>query len=436
MNMGRGYICIRCGARYSDKLSIDSRGCPACYEDAPANLRVMQGKAPGKQASSISTGAELPSLWRYANRLPCPEDHAVSLGEGLTPLIRAPGIGNRLGLAYLYVKDEGRNPTWSHKDRFSTVAVSVAKGQGARIMATASSGNAGASLAAYAARAGLTCLVATFAGATGPMLAQIRKAGGIIVPFTNKADRWAFIAEGVDEQGWFATSPFRAPVVGSHPAGVEGYKTLAYEIVEQLGDEVPDWCVLPVCYGDALAGLWWGFQDLYAEGKISHLPRLVAAEVHGSLSKALAGGDDLVSDMRANGETLAVSIGATRSTFQALQALRQSEGRAVTIGNANLIAWQEELASREGIFTELTSVAPLAAIEVLRNENIIKHDDRVVVIATASGLKDVERSSPEETPHGSFASVAKAWEYLSGSGWQERRFAGPVNPACNQLSGV
>lgn len=419
MNMGRGYICIRCGARYFGKLSIDSRGCPACYEDAPANLRVMRGKEPGEKAHSSVSETLLPSLWRYADRLPCPEKHAVSLGEGLTPLIRAPGIGNRLGLAHLYVKDEGRNPTWSHKDRFSTVVTSVAKGRGARIMATASSGNAGASLAAYAARAGLTCLVATFAGAAGPMLAQIRKAGGIIVPFANKTDRWAFIAEGVDEHGWFAASPFRAPVVGSHPAGVEGYKTLAYEIVEQLDDEVPDWCVLPVCYGDALAGLWWGFQDLYAEGRVSHLPRLVAAEVHGSLGQALAGDDDRIPDMRANGETLAVSIGATRSTFQALQALRQSRGRAVMIGNADLIAWQEELASQEGIFAELTSVAPLAAIEALRRENIIKHGDRVVAIATASGLKDVERSAREEIPHGSFASVAEAWEYLSGSEWQE-----------------
>ena len=425
-----GYTCLRCGAPYPADFGLDSRGCPACYDEAPANLCVTRNDEDAVSARNTSGETPpLPSLWRYADRLPCPASEAVSLGEGLTPLVEAPAIGAQIGLPHLFIKDEGRNPTWSHKDRFSSVAVSVARRQGAHVVATASSGNAGASLAAYAARAGLTCVVATFAGATGPMLAQIRKSGAIVVPFADKADRWTFIADGVERLGWFATSPFRAPVVGSHPAGIEGYKTLAYEIVEQMGGAFPDWCVLPVCYGDALAGLWQGFRELSVRRTSDRLPRLVAAEVHGSLTAALTGNDDRLPDIAKSFETLAVSIGATRSTFQALNALRQSDGLAVPVGNCGLITWQEDLAVKEGVFAELTSVTPFVAIESLRKKNVVAPDDRVVAVVTASGLKDVDRSLPDREFQSPFTSVAEAWQHLSPNdrlGAEAAREAGPL----------
>lgn len=283
-----GYACIRCHASFPPDLTIDSRGCPHCLGEAPANLQVVYravGSSPANHDGMNRRTA--PSLWRYADKLPCPETHAVSLGEGLTPLLPAETLGKQLGVPGLLIKDEGANPTWSHKDRFSTVAVSMARLKGARVVATASSGNAGASLAAYAARAGLKCVVVTFAGTAGAMLAQIRKYGATVVPLADKTHRWPFLASGVQRFGWFATSPFYAPVVGSHPDGIEGYKTLAYEIVEQMQGDVPDWCVLPVCYGDALAGLWEGFKGLFNRGEIERLPKLAAAEVHGSLARAL-----------------------------------------------------------------------------------------------------------------------------------------------------
>src|SRR5690606_30738397 len=164
------------------------------------------GAVPGDCVSETNPS----SLWRHADMLPCAASEAVSLGEGLTPLLPAPKLGEELGVPNLFIKDEGRNPTWSHKDRFSTVAVSMARLMDARVMATASSGNAGASLAAYAARAGLGCVVVTFAGTAGPMLTQIQKYGATVVALANKADRWPLIAEGVRHRGWFATSPFHA----------------------------------------------------------------------------------------------------------------------------------------------------------------------------------------------------------------------------------
>ena len=389
--------CIRCHATYA--ASPTAIGCPACATEAPANLRVTyrpEVRARWRFEKDALTGQD---LWRYADMLPVAAADAISLGEGGTALVDASRMAARLGLGRLFIKDETRNPTWSYKDRLSTVAVSAARQFGAQVLATSSSGNAGASLAAYAARAGLPCVVFTIAGTAGAMLAQIRKYGAVVVPLANKADRWPMLAEGVCRFGWFATSPYAAPVVGSHPIGIEGYKTLAYEIVEQLGGRAPDWCAMPVCYGDAMAGIWQGFLDLQRMGAIYRLPRLIAAEAHGSLAAALNEGSDRVPDKAATFQTLALSIGATQSAFQALQALRQSNGRAVALGNEGLIAMQETLAATEGIFAELSSVMPLLAIDKLRAEGTIAGGDSVVAIATASGLKDVDRSatSPESS---------------------------------------
>lgn len=408
-----GYRCIRCGAEHASNIRIDSRGCPGCFEQAPANLQPVY--APGRDDADEPCAASLRhnSLWCYAAFLPCAGSQVISLGEGLTPLLPAERIGQTLDVPFLSIKDEGRNPTWSHKDRFSTVAVTNALAQGARVLATASSGNAGASLAAYAARAGLRCVVVTFAGSASPMLSQIRAYGASVVPMAHKMDRWKLLQQTADRLGWFITSPYQNPVVGSHPLGIEGYKTIAYEIAEQSNGRVPDWCVLPVCYGDALAGVSAGFRDLFAMGKIQHIPKLVAAEVHGSLSRALQSGLDRIEERPPSFETVAVSIGTTRSTYQAVKALRDTAGHAVCVSNEALARMQRTLASREGLFAELASVAPLVAIQQLREREIIAREDRVVAIVTASGLKDLDISGSTPDPLTTFASVDEAWNWIS-----------------------
>lgn len=401
--------CIRCYASYPASIAIDSRGCPACRDTAPANLKPVYA-AP---VDPLSIAPNAPrSLWRYAHALPCSPEDAISLGEGQTPLFEAARIGRALGARNLFIKDEGRNPTWSHKDRFSTVAVSLARAQGAKVVGTASSGNAGASLAAYAARAGLHCVVATFGGSATAMQAQIRKYGATVLQLANKMERWTLLAEAATRYGWFVASPYHAPVIGSHALGIEGYKTIAYEIVEQSGGIAPDWCILPVCYGDALFGVWTGFQDLFAQGAISRLPRMAAAEVHGSLAQALATGNDRLEERGPTFESLAVSIGAPRSTYQALKALRESSGCAVTVNNDGLVEMQERLARDEGIFAELASVTPLLALARLREGGVIAPDDHVVAVVTASGLKDLDRSVGQPGHDTIFHSTDDAWDWL------------------------
>ena len=378
--------CIRCGAAYA--LTAWAEDCARCRGAAASNLTVRyEGPALGGLRREALAG-RAPTLWRYAEALPVEAADAVTLGEGWTPLVPAPRLAAALGIRELWIKDESRNPTWSFKDRLASVVVSSARRLGARVIASSSSGNAGAAVAAYAARAGLPCVVFTFQATAGPMVTQMRAYGAMVLAVRDKADRWKLLEAGVREHGWFPTSPFFGPVVGSNPFGLEGYTTLAYEVAEQLAWEPPDWCVLPVCYGDALYGMWKGFEALAAEGWIARRPRMAAAEIFGSLGKALAGRDDTVPEVERTHDTIAVSIGATRSTYQALATLRASGGAARSVGDDELVQWQARMAAAEGLWAEPSSVAPLAAIQKLRAEGVIGADARVVAVATAAGLKD------------------------------------------------
>lgn len=278
--------CVRCGAHYP--LDHYDKGCAACAaQNVASNLTVCYDAAPGSDRTRNAIGTRPRSLWRWDAFLPAAAADAVTLGEGETPLVAMPG----LGLGDVWIKDESRNPTWSFKDRLASSAVTMARVIGAKVIASSSSGNAGASAAAYAAKAGLPCIVFTFKGAAGPLLTQMRAYGAMVLVVENKDDRWRLQSAGVKQLGWYSTSPFFGPVIGSNPYGMEGYKTIAYEIAEAFDWEPPDWCVLPVCYGDALHGMWKGFEELKAIGWIARVPRFVAAEVSGSLAAALSAGD-------------------------------------------------------------------------------------------------------------------------------------------------
>ena len=388
-------LCGRCGYRQPVERLIDSQGCPDCRETAPANYEVSY-TSEAIAARRLPPGPGNAGLWRYDSFLPIAASKAVSLGEGKTPLCRVDRLAGELGLESLFVKDESRNPTWSYKDRFSTVVMSHAARTSAGVVATASTGNAGASLAAYAAKAGIPCVVATFSQASGALLQQVRKYGAMVLPLEDMDQRWPILREASSRLGWFICSPFTAPVVGSHPLGIEGYKTIAYETYEQLGRSLPDWFVLPVAYGDALSGIWRGFKDLRDLGLCSRLPRIVAAEAYGSIEKTLATSSDRLLCVNPPSGTKLVSIATAQSSYQALKAVRESGGHAITIDEDEIVHWQEYLASREGLFLELSSVTPVLATKGLVDQGIISPSDKVVCLATASGMKDLGYSADPE----------------------------------------
>lgn len=382
-----GLACIRCGASFGIEPRFD--GCPECRREAPANLTPRYDlDAAAKELSMDSLRNRPPGMRRYRELLPPDIQDAATLGEGETPLLHCTRYGRRLRLDRLYLKDESQNPSGSFKDRLAFTALAMARRFGAKAVGVSSTGNAGAAAAAYAARAGLPCIVLTVQGAASAIVTQMQAYGAMVVATRTKADRWKLLRTGVAEWGWYPTSPYFGPPVGSNPYGVEGYKTLAYEVCEQMDWEPPDWCVLPVAYGDALFGMWKGFDELARLGLITKQPRMVAAEMAGCLTAALASGEDAIPELAAPSPYVAGSISVNQSTYQALHALRASDGAARVARNDELLVLQRDLAADEGIYAEPSSLAALAAVGRLCEEGRIGRNDTVVVVNTASGLKD------------------------------------------------
>lgn len=378
--------CMRCGRSYDLKpLRFQ---CPSCREEAPSNLTVSyeNRSASDGVATAFSRGN---TMWRHAYKLPVDPQRAVSMGEGGTPLVALDETARELGIERLYGKAEWANPTGSFKDRLASMAISSGKEiYGARVIATSSSGNAGAAAAAYAARAGMPCIVFCFGKTTPAMLAQMKAVGAFVAMVSEKSHRWKLLAEGVERFEWFPTSPFFGPAVGSNPFGIEGYKSIAYELYEQMDGDLPDWMVLPVCYGDALYGVMKGFEELRELGLASKMPRLVAAELFGSLADALERGSDILADRPKDRDTSAVSIGATQGTFQSLAAIRSTNGCAVRVGEEELLRWHGKIARVEGIYLETSSAAALAAVESLVGRGLLKLEESVVCLMTSGGVKD------------------------------------------------
>jgi threonine synthase len=392
-----GLRCLRCDTLYPPDHFVSD--CPACRKSAPSNLVVDYAGDALARVSRQTISAGPRSIWRYAHSLPVSAEEGISLGEGLTPLVSMPRLAQKLGLGGLHAKCEFANPTGSFKDRLASVAVSAGRTLfGARVIASSSSGNAGAAAAAYTARAGLPCIVFTFLGAAGPMMTQMQAYGAMVVGVQDKAHRWTLLEAGVRRFGWFPTSPFFGPVVGSNPYGIEGYKSLAYEIAEQLGWRVPDWVVLPVCYGDALVGMARGFAELKQLGWIDRVPRLVAAEIYGSLAEAIRQGRDDPPSIPRSYDTVAGSIGAQQSTFQALRAVRDTNGAVIRVPDDVLLSWHRELARQEGLFVEPSSATALGAVELLRSQGTIRAGDEVVCMITAGGMKDPATAERANVP--------------------------------------
>jgi threonine synthase len=365
MSVPSGLICLRCSTDYPAEDIVT--GCEKCRAEGVAvNLKVAYAASAYRNVQGArGFDPEERGVWRYHELLPVSLAHAVWLGEGETGLIHAGALGEALGLEHLYLKNETRNPTGSYKDRMAAVIVARAREVGATTVTIASSGNAGAALAAYATVAGLRCVVFTTARASLAFKAQMRTLGAQVVALTESSQRWTIMRQAVEQYGWYAASNYQPDPIGSNPYAVEAYKTLAYEIWEQLGRDVPDVMALPVGYGDGLAGAGRGFADLVEVGFARRAPRLVAGEVWGPLTRAQAEGLESPAPVEA-GSTVAVSIGGGRSTYQALQALTESEGRAVTVTDEELLKWQAELGRREGIYAEASSLASVAALAKLR----------------------------------------------------------------------
>jgi len=331
--------------------------------------------APGLRRAQIDATER--SVWRYAAALLVDRAHAVSLGEGWTPLV----AGEWDGGPVLY-KLEFTMPTGSFKDRGMTVMVSYLRSRGIARVLEDSSGNAGASLAAYAAAAGLACRILVPETASYPKIAQIAAGGADVVTIKGSRQDVAEAALAQSTEIFYASHNWQ-------PFFVEGTKTLAYELWEQLGFTAPDNVVVPLGYGSNVLGADRGFEELHRNGEIERRPRIFGVQAAACAPYATAfdaGTDTLVPTRIA--PTIAEGIATTRPTrvAEVLHVIRQSGGSIVAVDEAEIVDALGRLA-RRGLYVEPTSATAAAGLTRLLTSGTIRPSERTVLVLTGSGLK-------------------------------------------------
>jgi threonine synthase len=324
---------------------------------------------------------------RYRDRLPAYRDDAiVSIGEGGTPLIHAPRLGARLGVD-LHLKYEGLNPTGSFKDRGMTTALSAAKQDGAQAVICASTGNTSASAAAYAARAGIRCVVVIPGGKVAlGKLAQAQVAGAQVVQIDGSFDDALRMVRVMSEE-----HPITL-VNNLNPYRLEGQKTAAWEVIEDLGHH-PEWLCLPVGNGGNITAYWRGFTEARERGDIDGLPRMLGAQAEGSA--AMVRGEDVPAP-----ETIAtaIRIGAPVRREEAGAAARDSGGGFAAATDREILDWFGHAVRDEGVFCEPSSAASLAGLANARRDGLVPEGAEVVCVLTGNGLKDPDNAIAESAP--------------------------------------
>ena len=381
MTLAQEIICPRCDHRFPLSRLLN-----LCTCGSPLLVRYDLKKASANFSISSLQG-RVSSLWRYRELLPLRDDaNLVSLGEGFTPLLPAKSLAGELGLKRLWIKDEAQNPTGSFKDRGLSLAISRAKELGVKKAAIPSAGNAGGSLAAYAARAGIEAHV--FMPRDTPIANQIevQQYGArltLVDGLINDCGR--IINERKTAEGWFDISTLKEPY------RVEGKKTMGYEIAEQLNWTLPDVIIYPTGGGTGLIGMWKAFQEMEELGWIgSKRPRMVSVQASGCapIVKAFGEGRETAEPWQ-NAKTVASGLRVPQAVadFLMLRALRQSNGTALSVSDEEMIAEIPRLGRAEGIFFCPEGAACAAALRRSMQNGWVKPTDEVVLFNTASGLK-------------------------------------------------
>ena len=374
------FACARCGFRAG--LDAWFFGCPDCRQRGQVSV-LEAAYPPSALPQAAPFGPARDGFWGYAARLPVPDAASrLTLGEGNTPLVHSRRLGLSLGLPGLWFKCEGANPTLSFKDRYAAVTMSVARSLGFKKVVVSSTGNYGAATAAYAALAGLSCVVLCADGIPAMILEQILQYGGVPV-VVEGPDRFSLVEYLATEHGWFPAGLFLETPV-HNPFGVEGYKTIAWEIVRDLGD-VPEAVVFPCARGNGLYGAWKGFRELRELGIIGRLPRMIACQPEGAatIAASLRAGAPVRLTPR---PSVAASINEAIASTRAVDAVRESGGTAVPVSDAAALAAARSLGT-EGLWAEVSSAVALAGVEQLAAAGELSEDMRVVVVLTGAGAK-------------------------------------------------
>lgn len=372
-------VCVSCGRSYEPGAAWT---CPACGLEGVLDVRYED--TAGFSAADLA--ARPRDHWRYKELLPVGDGYRPPLHVGWTPIYKVPDLAHDLGLGRLYIKDEGRNPTASFKDRASSVGVAMARESGARTIACASTGNAASSLAGFAASIGLPAVIFVPERAPEPKVAQLLVFGAKVVRVKANYDAtWDLCQQACDRFGWYNRN------AAVNPYLVEGKKTAGLEIGEQLGGDIPDWVAVSVGDGCTIAGIWKGLKDMHRLGFIPRLPRLLGVQAEGSRAVAdaffngevfLCGKDDTLAD--------SIAVGHPRNWRKAVRAVRESGGTFVCVPDDKLLDAMRVLGRRAAVFAEPAGAAALAGLVKAVSSRTVRQGETALAMVTGSGLKDVK----------------------------------------------
>ena len=374
--------CTRCGAEYEALPTITTCKCGGIL-DIQYNYSAIRDRF---SPAGLEQNHDW-SMWRYRPFLPVEEDSpAPPLRVGWSPLYKADRLSKVLGLKTLYIKDDGQNPTASLKDRASAMAVVKAREAGADTIACSSTGNAASSLAGNAAAAGLATYIFVPSRAPKGKVAQLMIFGATVISVDGSyEDTFALSKAAIDRWGWYNRNAAINPYLS------EGKKTVSFELMEQLGWQVPDYVALSVGDGCTIAGVWKGLRDLYETGFIDRLPKLLSVQAEGCcpLNRSLQTGEPW-SPMEENTLADSIAVGVPRNADKALNAVRESNGIAVNVSDEEILAAMRLLGRTQGVFGEPAGVTGTAGVKKALELGLIDPDSTVVSIVTGNGLKDVQ----------------------------------------------
>src|SRR5215208_971708 len=384
--------CALCGLEHEARRLLNL--CRACGKPLLVRYDLNRSKT---TLTKESLAARRPDLWRYREVLPVENDrNIVSLGEGWTPLLRAKKLGKKVGIYELYIKDESQNPTQSFKARGMAAAVSMAKELGVRKLAVPSAGNAAGALAAYAARAGLQAFIFMPRDTPRANVVECEQTGAHVTLMDGLiTDCGAEVGRRKDAEGWFDVSTLKEPY------RVEGKKTLGYELAEQMNWQLPDVIIYPTGGGTGLIGMWKAFDEMERMGWISSKrPRMVTVQAEGCapIVRAFEEGNRFADEFP-NAATTSSGLRVPKAIgdFLILDALRASNGTAISVTDEELIAATREIGAVEGIFCAPEGAACLPALKKLLESGEIHKHECVVLFNTGSGVKYMESFTAHHT---------------------------------------
>ncbi|MFW5922087.1 MAG: threonine synthase [Halodesulfurarchaeum sp.] len=376
--------CPLCGATYDPDREMYT--CPN-HEGVRGILEVTYDYDVIEERFDADLDGSIDSQWKYEAFLPVHDDaDIVSLGEGGTPLLETPNLSEKVGVEAL-VKDDGRNPTGCLKDRATSIAVTKARHAGNETVTCASTGNAAASLAGYAARGGLDARIFVPGDAPAEKLAQPLVYGAEVLAVEGSYDEAYDLSMAVTEEyGWYNRN------AAINPFQVEGKRTVGHEIAEQTSvrDGIPDWVAFSMGDGCTIAGAWKGLREFDELGYVEGTPKMLGVQAEGA-----AGIHDAFhgeSDSSGRADTLAdsIAVGRPRNTGKAVRALEESGGTSLLVSDEEILEAETLLGSTEGIYTEPAGATALAGVKQAVESGIIESDETVVIVSTGFGLKDTE----------------------------------------------